>query len=284
MQLNPVQSSQPLPPTERSVCATETCAAFLQTLEQRGEYEETETVTPENEAEIEPELDTEDCNALVDGSVQLLPIRQIRSGSATDALEIRKLDFDQGEAGKDVSVKTETNLPQNDQKIVDSIEQKTNLDTLTNTQNRPEIGGHIQPERPMARPDLVPKMIANPTEAQVVKQVLSAPLADGNITEIALDPEELGRVRMQMITHEASVQIVIAVERPETADLMRKHLDLLTNDFKDLGYGDVNLEFASHDDSGNSRQSTSHSKAESDDPEIIQPVLHHSDGRVDIRL
>jgi flagellar hook-length control protein FliK len=63
-------------------------------------------------------------------------------------------------------------------------------------------------------------------------------------TEIVLDPEELGRVRMSLQAGDAAIAMFIQAERPETADLMRRHLDQLAQEFRALGYQDVTFHFA----------------------------------------
>lgn len=68
----------------------------------------------------------------------------------------------------------------------------------------------------------------------------------GGTTEIALNPEELGRVSLSMKAVEGSVTLVISAERPETQDLMRRHIETLAQEFRALGYNDVNLSFQGH--------------------------------------
>lgn len=65
-------------------------------------------------------------------------------------------------------------------------------------------------------------------------------------TEIALNPEELGRVSLTMRALEGSVTLIISAERPETQDLMRRHIETLAQEFRSLGYSDVNLSFQDH--------------------------------------
>ncbi|MDK3071614.1 flagellar hook-length control protein FliK [Sedimentitalea sp. JM2-8] len=71
----------------------------------------------------------------------------------------------------------------------------------------------------------------------------------GKPVEISLNPEELGRVRMALTTTETGVTVVITSERPETLDLMRRHIDQLAQEFLRLGYENTAFEFGS--DSGN---------------------------------
>ncbi|WP_170068428.1 flagellar hook-length control protein FliK [Meinhardsimonia xiamenensis] len=67
-------------------------------------------------------------------------------------------------------------------------------------------------------------------------------LPDGPV-EIVLEPEELGRVRMQLTGSDGVMSVQINVERPETAALMRRHIDLLASELRELGYADVSFEF-----------------------------------------
>lgn len=65
----------------------------------------------------------------------------------------------------------------------------------------------------------------------------------GGIMEIALNPEELGRVSLTMKATEGSVAMVISAERPETQDLMRRHIETLAQEFRTLGYKDISFSF-----------------------------------------
>lgn len=62
-------------------------------------------------------------------------------------------------------------------------------------------------------------------------------------TEIALSPEELGKVRMTLTPSETGMIMVITAERPETADLMRRNIDVLAQEFRDMGMEDVAFSF-----------------------------------------
>jgi hypothetical protein len=65
----------------------------------------------------------------------------------------------------------------------------------------------------------------------------------GQPTEIALNPEELGRVRMSMSLTDGTLMLHINAERPETADLLRRHIDTLAQEFRSLGYNDISFDF-----------------------------------------
>ena len=62
--------------------------------------------------------------------------------------------------------------------------------------------------------------------------------------EIALNPDELGSVRMRLVTGEAGVTVSILTERPETMDLLRRHIEQLASEFRKLGYESVGFDFA----------------------------------------
>jgi flagellar hook-length control protein FliK len=73
--------------------------------------------------------------------------------------------------------------------------------------------------------------------AQAIVATLPSPLRDlGTGTlEIALDPPELGRVRLSLVETGGVMVVSILADRPETADLMRRHLDILAQEFARSG-------------------------------------------------
>lgn len=68
---------------------------------------------------------------------------------------------------------------------------------------------------------------------------------DGGVIEINLDPPELGRVTVKLTSTETGLAAALLTERPEIADLMRRHAELLLRDLKNAGYADVSLSFGS---------------------------------------
>ncbi len=77
---------------------------------------------------------------------------------------------------------------------------------------------------------------------------------DGSL-EVQLSPEELGKVRLVMSGNESSLQVSIVVERSETLDLIRRHIDMLARDFREQGYASVGFTFdqqGGRPDTGNS--------------------------------
>lgn len=72
------------------------------------------------------------------------------------------------------------------------------------------------------------------------------------VTEMILNPEELGRVKLAMVTSDGTVTLTITTERPETQDLMRRHIEVLAQELRQLGFGDVGFSFR---DQGGQEQS-----------------------------
>lgn len=93
-------------------------------------------------------------------------------------------------------------------------------------------------------------------------------------TEIALSPEELGRVRMSVATEDGKITVNILTERPETLDLMRRHIDQLGQSFRSMGYDQVSFSFGQGAQSGDQ----SGSNLSADTPSGSSPTGTADDG------
>ena len=112
--------------------------------------------------------------------------------------------------------------------------------------------------------------------AASVGQQISAAIGhkpDG-VTEISLNPEELGRVRFSMKTHEGSVVLIIAAERAETQDLMRKNIESLSQEFKSLGFTDIGFQFQGH---GQSRERDNNTGTTIVSDQVPEPAIEIAD-------
>lgn len=85
------------------------------------------------------------------------------------------------------------------------------------------------PAHAMPGPALARGMARQLSQALVERQG-----AEG-VLEIALDPPELGRVRLSFAEAGGALTLAITADRPETAELMRRHLQLLTQEFQRAG-------------------------------------------------
>lgn len=134
---------------------------------------------------------------------------------------------------------------------------------------------------------------ALPTATQdprpVLQQVTEALVTTrGDRIEIALSPEELGRLRLVMSGPDRS-HVVIWAERPETLELVRRNADLLALQLAEAGVDSGTMEFR-HDDRPDRQDRATGGSAGEDD--TVTPVATAirlsqaplSDRRVDIRL
>ncbi len=109
-------------------------------------------------------------------------------------------------------------------------------DTIT---HRPEIGRHIAQQL-----------------AEAARQMPDRPI------ELTLNPDELGRVRLTFTMSDGGIHVAVIAERGETMDLMRRHIETLAQEFRDMGFKDANFDF-SRNGQGNSDNADSNP----DDPD-----------------
>lgn len=140
----------------------------------------------------------------------------------------------------------------------------------------------------IARADIAPHIARQLVE--VIAQAQHKPV------EIALSPQELGRVRMSISSDDGAITVNILAERPETLDLMRRHIDQLGQSFRTMGYDQITFAFGggATDDSSGGEASADESNGEAT-AEQTQPanapdtsntitLTTASDGGIDIRL
>lgn len=97
----------------------------------------------------------------------------------------------------------------------------------------PAGGDGLRPDQPRAE-------VARAAGTQLIEAVRHGP---NGTTEVALNPEELGRVRLGLTTQDGVLHVSIVAERPETQDMLRRHIATLQTDFRALGYTDVAFDF-----------------------------------------
>jgi flagellar hook-length control protein FliK len=129
-----------------------------------------------------------------------------------------------------------------------------------------------------------------PGPQALLRQVAEAMRAsEGRPTEIALAPRELGRLRVRIETRDSTATLVIVAERPETAELMRRHIDLLVQDFRDLGFAELDIAFRDPGQGGAggeadaAPQPGNAGKAHADDASA-PPAARIAAGGLDLRL
>jgi flagellar hook-length control protein FliK len=84
------------------------------------------------------------------------------------------------------------------------------------------------------------------TPIAVVQQLVqvSGQLGRGPI-EVSLSPDELGRVRMTLSPADGGMVLSILADRDDTLALLRRNMDMLANDLRDLGYHNLSFQFGS---------------------------------------
>lgn len=94
----------------------------------------------------------------------------------------------------------------------------------------------------VAKPaEVLPQTPIGPSIVAQVSNAISAGQSDQ--IELTLQPEELGKVRLTLSPSETSISVNINAERGDTADLIRRHLDQLSQDLRQQGYRDVRFDF-----------------------------------------
>lgn len=109
--------------------------------------------------------------------------------------------------------------------------------------------------------------------------------------EVALSPEELGRVRMTLHPAEHGIAVTVQAERPETLDLMRRNIEMLARDFRALGYADVSFSFGAESGERQGGEATpppfvAEPESASPAPPIAPPTpaARGADGSLDLRM
>ena len=90
-----------------------------------------------------------------------------------------------------------------------------------------------------------------------MRQIADAMIAaHENGIDLQLSPEELGRVKLSITPGEGGFLVTVSADRPETLELLRRHIDLLGEEFAALGLGDTAFSF--NDPTGHPAQDCLH--------------------------
>ena len=141
----------------------------------------------------------------------------------------------------------------------------------------------------IARPDTgvaLPMILPQQGEA-VVRQVSGAVQgqAEGRV-EIALNPEELGRVHLTLQHGDHGLTVHIGAERPETMDLIRRHVAELAGEFRGMGHTDVAFSFSDRAPQRPTAQTWSKDTAAAPPPppSALPPLSRSAASGLDIRI
>lgn len=123
---------------------------------------------------------------------------------------------------------------------------------------------------------------------QVAQALADAP---NRVVELTLSPEELGKVRMTLHSTESSMTVAVQADRPETLDLMRRNIDSLAREFRDMGYADVSFDFGQQSNPQSKAQEQANVAPASPDPVAFsaaqvaaESLAVESGGGLDLRM
>ncbi len=86
----------------------------------------------------------------------------------------------------------------------------------------------------------------------LVRQLAEALTNAGNgQVDVHLSPEELGQVQMTLTTRGEGIALTILADRGETQELLRRHIDVLAQELRSLGYASVSFDFGQSRRQGN---------------------------------
>jgi len=111
--------------------------------------------------------------------------------------------------------------------------------------------------------------------------------------ELTLSPEELGKVRLTLQAGDGSMIVAISAERAETLELLRRNIDQLAAQFREIGFQDLSFQFSGENSSDNENLSSDNpgvadasgtTEYEAHPTQDVHRVMLGADGRIDIRL
>lgn len=146
------------------------------------------------------------------------------------------------EAGLEIAPRPpQQTLPMQSANVVEVFERSlpvSNSPAEVNFTGQPQPATRIETVSPAPSAQPMAKEIA----AQIVDQI--KPFRSGGM-ELQLSPKELGTIHIRLVPSDAGVVVSIAAERFETAELIRRHSDVLLQEFRQAGYGgETSLSFS----------------------------------------
>ena len=126
--------------------------------------------------------------------------------------------------------------------------------------------------------------------ARLIAEAMALATGQDHI-ELRLDPPELGRIAIDMLVDGTTVSATLTAERPETLELLRRHVDALQRELSASGFGHADIGFGAQGNGGRGEQAgaavagqdTGRDRA-ADAPAIRRPPAADPSGRLDIRL
>lgn len=101
--------------------------------------------------------------------------------------------------------------------------------------------------RPVEDLQIITRPVVGPS-SELIRQVFhnallpSHRIKEGPV-EIRLSPQELGHVRINISMAEGAIAMSIHAERSETLELLRRNIEQLSQEFRQIGYGNISFSF-----------------------------------------
>ncbi len=103
------------------------------------------------------------------------------------------------------------------------------------------MGAIFNPPQPILTADSAQLAQLPPTVA--AQLIHHSAAAKAGPVELLLTPDDLGHLKFQIHHEGETVRVVLAAERPETLDLLRRHGDQLLQEFRHAGFSGATLSF-----------------------------------------
>lgn len=266
---NTLRATETTRPTGASAPTMETAERSTVGVERQAMIPAAEQSKLKREASIHEDIARREVQAANERTVAPAPVRTAGAAPVQPPFVVKQLTAHLSATEKGDSAKILT----------------TDIEGLGPIENRPATAsGPTTFGQVMARAE-TPGMIARQM-AEAMQRLPDRPV------EIALNPRELGRVRMNISAAETGITVSVLAERPETLDLMRRNIDQLSIEFEAIGYTNINFafsegetagSFAEQQDTGN-EEPTSFINLETIDEDTEHPPTLPTNTGVDIRL
>lgn len=113
------------------------------------------------------------------------------------------------------------------------------------------------------------------TVQMIGRQIAEAVPRNGQATlEITLHPEELGRVKLTLVSGENGPVLHVVADRPDTMDLIRRHIDHLTREFAAQGFAGLDVAL------GQDRRTREHARQEAEPERRTAPPTDSNSGSI----
>lgn len=116
-----------------------------------------------------------------------------------------------------------------------------------------------------------PSATTTTTVTAIPERVAEAALTGKpGMIELALSPQELGTLRLQLQPDGDTIRVIIFAERPDTMELLRRHTEQFAQDLRHMGFGDASFSFT---DQGPAKEEQSHHPGQNQAGEVTLTTL-----------